>query len=84
VPKGSSTPMDWTLARLHETMAKITTKRTACVIVKLCDHATSLLRGIASNIHHLYFARVNEFMHSWMVFCQLDDSFQNSINYMKD
>jgi hypothetical protein len=43
VAKGSSTPMDQTLTRLHETMAEITMKSMMGVSVKLCDHATSLL-----------------------------------------
>jgi hypothetical protein len=51
---------------------------------KLCDHATSLLWGVGSNIHHLHFAWVNESMHLGMVFCQMNDGFGNSINRMKD
>jgi hypothetical protein len=60
VPKGPSTPIDRALAHLHETMAEIMTKCTACVSIELCDHATSLLQGIASNIHHLHLAQVND------------------------
>jgi len=68
VPKCSSTPMDRTLAHLHETMAKITTKCTASASVKLCNHATSFLQRVGSNIHHLCLAQVNESMHLGMVF----------------
>ncbi len=43
VLKGSSAPMDRTLAHLHETMAKITTECITNISIELCDHATSLL-----------------------------------------
>jgi hypothetical protein len=52
--------------------------------VKLCDHATSLLQGIGSNIHHLCLAQIYKSMHLGMVFCRVDDGFENSINQMKD
>jgi hypothetical protein len=42
VSKGSSAPMDQTLAYLHETMVEITTRCTTGGSIKLCDHATSL------------------------------------------
>ncbi len=53
VPEGSSTPIDRALTHLHETMAEIMTKCTTCASIELRDHATSLLQGIASNIHQL-------------------------------
>jgi hypothetical protein len=83
MPEGSSTPMERTLARLHETMAKITAKCTMGASIKLCDHTTSLLQGIILNIQHLHLAQINESMHLGMVFCQVDDGFRNSINRMK-
>jgi hypothetical protein len=63
VPKGSSTPMDRTLAYLHETMVEIIVECTTGASVELCNHATSLIQGIGSNIYHLRLARVNESMH---------------------
>jgi hypothetical protein len=51
--EGSSTPMDRTLACLHETMVKIIIECITGASVELCDHATSLLLGVGSNIHHL-------------------------------
>ncbi len=84
VLEGSFAPMDRTLAHLHETLVEVTTKCTMDVIIKLCDHATSLLQGVASNIHHLCLAQVNESMHLGMIFCQVDDGFGNFINWMKD
>ncbi len=54
VSEGSLSPMDRTLAHLHETMADITMECIAGTSVKLCDHATSFLQGIESNIHHLH------------------------------
>jgi hypothetical protein len=63
VLEGSFTPMDRTLAHLHETLVKITTKCILGAIIELCDHATSLLRKVASNIHHFCLAQVNEYMH---------------------
>jgi hypothetical protein len=69
VLEGSFAPMDRTLVRLHETLVEVTTKCTMGVIIKLCDHVTSLLQGVASNIHHLRSAQVNESMHPGMVFC---------------
>jgi hypothetical protein len=56
MPEGSFAPMDQALARLHETMVEFTTWSTTGVSVKLCDHATSLFRGVGSNIHHLCLA----------------------------
>jgi hypothetical protein len=35
--------------------------------VELCDHATSLLPRVGSNIHHLCLAQINESMHPGMV-----------------
>ncbi len=72
------------LAHLHETMAKITAECITGVNVKLCNYATSLLQGVGSNIHHLCLAQVNKSMHLGMVFHQVDDGFENSINQMKD
>jgi hypothetical protein len=68
VSKGSSAPMDWTLARLPETMVKITVECTSGANVKLCNHVTSLIRGVRSNIHHLHLVQVNKSMHPRMVF----------------
>jgi hypothetical protein len=65
-------------------MAKIVAKHTTSASVKLYDHATSLLQGVGSNIHHLHLVHVNDSMHPGMVFCQVDDGFENSINWMKD
>jgi hypothetical protein len=84
VLKGSFAPMDRTLAHLHETMAKITTECITSISIELCDHATSLLQGVGSNIHHLRLAQVNKSMHPRMVFRRVDDGFRNSINWMKD
>jgi hypothetical protein len=36
--------------------------------VELCDHATSFIRGVGSNIHHLLVAQINKSMHLGMVF----------------
>ncbi len=63
VPKGSSTPMDWTLVYLHETMAKINAKCTVGATIELFDNATSFLWGVPSNIHHLHLAQINKSMH---------------------
>jgi len=84
VLEGSFTPMDQTLTCLHETLVKITMECIVGVSIKLCNHATSLLQGVASNIHHLRLAQVNESMHPEMVFCRMDDGFGNSINWMKN
>jgi hypothetical protein len=65
-------------------MAKINAKGGESASIELCDHATSLLQGIASNIHHLHLAQVNKSMHPRMVFRRVDDGFRNSINWMKD
>jgi hypothetical protein len=56
MPEGSFTPIERTLARLHETMAKIIAKCTVGASVKLCDHITSLFQGIILNIHHFRLA----------------------------
>jgi len=68
VLKGSSAPMDRTLTCLYETMVEMTTKCIVGASVEICDHATSLLRGVGSNIHHLHLAQINESMHFGMVF----------------
>jgi hypothetical protein len=53
VPKGSSAPVDWALAHLHETIIKITTEFTMGVGIELCDHATSPSFGPSKKIHAL-------------------------------
>jgi len=81
VPKGSSAPMDWALACLHETITEITVEcTTTSVSIELCDHVTSFLRGVGSNIHHFCLAQINESMNLGMVFHLVDDGFENSIN----
>ncbi len=69
VPKGSFAPMDQGLIRVHETMAEIIMECTMGANMELCNHATSLLRGVGSIIHHLCLAPINESMHLRMVFC---------------
>ncbi len=83
-PEGSFAPMDQTLRYLHEIMAEIITKCTTSASVEFYDHATSLLLGVGSNIHHFCLVQINKSMHSGMVFCRVDDGFGNSINRMKD
>jgi hypothetical protein len=68
VLEGSFTLMDQALACLHETMTKIDVECTTSASIELCDHATSLLQGVASNIHHLRMAQINKSMHLGMVF----------------
>jgi len=80
VSEGSFAPMNQTLTRLHETMVEIITKCTMGASVELCDHATSFLQGVGSNIDHLHLVRVNKSMHLGMVFHRVDDGFGNSIN----
>jgi hypothetical protein len=65
-------------------MAKITMECVTSISIELCDHATSLLQGVGSNIHHFRLAQVNKSMHPRMVFRRVDDGFRNSINWMKD
>jgi hypothetical protein len=84
VPKGSSTPMGQALAYLHETMVEIIAKYNVGASVELCNHATLVLQGVASNIHHFHLAQVNKSMHPGMVFRKVDDNFKNSIDHMKD
>jgi hypothetical protein len=43
VLEGLSTPMDQTLACLHETMAKITIECGEGASIELCDHTTLLV-----------------------------------------
>jgi hypothetical protein len=80
VLEGSSTPMDWKLVCLHETMAEITVECRASASIELWDHAMSLLQRVASNIYCICLAQANEYMHLKMVFFQVDDGFKNSIN----
>jgi len=84
VPEGSFAPMDWALACLHETMVEITMECTTGASVELCDHATSRIQEVGSNIHHLRLVWINKSMHPGMVFRRVDDGFENSINQMKD
>ncbi len=76
-------PVDWALARLHKKMAKITIKCGKGASIKLCNHATSLLQRVPSNIWAIHLARVNESMHLGMVFHRVDDGFKNFVIYMK-
>jgi hypothetical protein len=80
VLKGSFAPMDRGLIHLHEIMADIIMECTMGANVELCDHATSLLQGVGSIIHHLCLAPVNKSMHPRMVFRWVDAGFRNSIN----
>jgi hypothetical protein len=48
--------------------------------IELCDHATSFLQGVASNILTICLIQVNESMYLGMVFCQLDDGFGNFVD----
>jgi hypothetical protein len=68
VPKGSFTPMDRGLIHLHETMVEIIMECTMGANVELCDHATSLFRGVGSIIHHFCWVPINESMHLGMAF----------------
>ncbi len=77
--KGSSAPMDRALAHLHETIVKITTKCTTNVGIKLCNRAISLLRGVASNIHHLHLAQLKQIHAPWNGVHRVDDGFRNSV-----
>jgi hypothetical protein len=84
VSEGSSTPMDRTLACLHEIMVEITVECLVNASVKLCDHVTSLIQRVGSNIHHLHLAQISKSIHLGMIFHWADDGFKNSINRMKD
>ncbi len=50
VPEHLSTPMDWVLTCLHETLANITNECGEGASIELCDHATLFVWGVASNI----------------------------------
>ncbi len=65
VQETSSVPMDQALALalLHETMVEIIVECIIGASIKLCDHATSLLRGVGSNIHHLHLVQITKSMH---------------------
>jgi hypothetical protein len=65
-------------------MVEITMVCTMGASIELCDHGTSLVQGVGSNIHHLHLAQVNESIHAGMVFRRVDKGFKNSINWMKD
>jgi hypothetical protein len=84
VLEGSFAPMDRALACLHETMVEITMECNVGASVELCDHATSRIQEVGSNIHHLRLVQINKSMHPRMVFRQVDDGIENSINQMKD
>ncbi len=61
--KGSSTPMEWTLCWLWDTMAEITHKCKESANVQLCDYATSHLQIVASKIWNLRVTYARESMH---------------------
>ncbi len=56
VLEGLSSPMKQTLAHLHETMVEITIECGEGANTELCDHQTSLLQRVASNIHAINLA----------------------------
>jgi hypothetical protein len=49
-----------------------------------CDHATSLLRVVASNIQKIHFTQAIESMHLSMVFSRMEDVLGNLISQLKD
>jgi hypothetical protein len=69
---------------LHETMAKIIANYGKGASIEMYNHATLILQWVASNIWAIRLAQVNESMHPWMVFYQVDDGLRYSINQMKD
>jgi hypothetical protein len=52
--------------------------------VQFIDHATSLLRVVASNVWSIFFSKANKILHQGMVFHQVNDGLGNSVNRMKD
>jgi hypothetical protein len=46
----------------------------------LCDHATSLLQVVASNIPNICLTQANESMHMGIIFNKMEDGLENSIS----
>jgi hypothetical protein len=78
VPEGLSSPnlFAWNNGEDHYWMWKGSN-------TKFCDHGTSFLCGVASNIWPIHLTRVNKSMHPIMVFHWMDDGFKNAMNHWK-
>jgi hypothetical protein len=81
--EGSSTPMEWTLCWLQDTMAEITHKCKESTSVQLCDCVTSHLQIVASKIWNLRVTHVSELMHPNMLFSWVEDGLGNIVSRLK-
>jgi hypothetical protein len=52
--------------------------------VQLIDHITSLLCVIATDVQGIHLSKVNEVMHSDIIFHYVNDGLSNSMHRMKD
>ncbi len=82
-PSSSSTPTKKTLVWMGDIIQKITNEIKEGG-VQLIDHATSLLRVIATYVWSIHLSKVNEIMHLDMVFHCVNDGLGNSVHRMKD
>ncbi len=81
--ESSSVPLEGTLACLHHTMKEIIEKCTQGGVA-LCDHATSIMKVVASKIQNIHLTKVNESLHLGTLLHHVDDGLGYSIHRLKD
>ncbi len=50
----------------------------------LCEHATSHMKVLASNIHNIRLTNANAISHPGLVLCRVGDGLGNSVKWLKD
>jgi hypothetical protein len=79
----SSTPMERAFAQLVTTMQEITNE---CKEgdVTFCEHATSHMRVLASNIRNIRFTKANAVLHLGLMLHSVEDRLGNNVKQLKN
>jgi len=81
--ESSSVPVEGTLVRLHHTMKEIIIKCTQGGVA-LCDHATSIMKVVASQIQNIHLTKMNESLHPRTFLHHVDDGLRYAVRRLKD
>jgi len=81
--ESSSVPLEWILVRLHHTMKEIIEKCTQGGVA-LCDHATLIMKVVASKIQNIHLIKVNESLHPRTLLHHVDDGLGYPVHRLKD
>jgi hypothetical protein len=81
--ESSSVPLEGALVHLHHTMKEITKESTQGGVA-LCDHATSIMKVVASKIQNIHLTKMSESFHTGMLLHHVDDGLGYSVHRLKD